>query len=469
MSHSSQPYTADDISSSSAAKNGSGSSSRPSLPPRSSKSWMTRSLGTLMQLPKSTPLRALRWTTPEGPMPIIVQLPSRDKGRTIDVYVWVPPPISNTASQETVPHKNDRQSERPEPPPQIKPSFVDTLRPCLVDFHGGGFVMGGPIEQAPWCAALARSGIIAVSVAYRLGPTWEFPAALHDAEDVVRAVLNSGEEEVSANVLRQRIDEEAGGKGRITIDTTKVALSGFSSGGNVALNMLLDLPSSVMKASDSADERDWPSPFPPSHSSPLPALLFFPSLDARQATYERHRPAGMAPVGGVSKFIGRTMKNAYLPADKTGHLRASPGLAPASTIHSSTRALLILPEIDTLAEQSETWVRKLEEDEVAVQTEDETGKHIGVMLHSDRRAVRVHRIKGMGHGFTTFPDAMLDVDSRRCKAVVMEQARRWVIAMLGGDAGSEKESAERAEALAEEKSSRQAVTQAGAVLATAAE
>ena len=377
------------------------------LPP--AVSWLARSVGALTQLPKMTPLAALRWTTPEGPMPTVVRLPSRDEGRTVEVFLWLPP------------HAQASTSER---------------RPCLVDFHGGGFVMGGPLEQAPWCAALARSGVIAISVAYRLGPMSQFPAALHDAEDVVGAVL--GSHGGAGAALRTAIDAAAGGPGRMGIDERRVALSGFSSGGNVALNMLLELggPSAASADNTSADEgtrtERWPSPFAPSHTASIPALLFFPSLDARQAPYERSRPASMRPEGGLSRFIGRTMRNAYLPADKVAHPRASPGLAPTSAIHPSARALLVLPEVDTLAEQSETWVRKLDEAGLVTQAIDETGATISEPLQADGAAVRVHRIRHMSHGFTTYPDAMLDVETRRVKALVMEQARQWVVSMLDG-------------------------------------
>lgn len=421
--------------------------------PAPAKSWLARSLGAVMQLPKSTPLSVLRWTTPEGPMPLIVHLPSREKGRTVEVYIWVPPnhetrgqrngtnrthsPASSHQSSE--PQEGSAERSADDSSQDIQPRFHGKQRPCVVDFHGGGFTMGGPLEQAPWCAALARSGIIAVSVAYRLGPTWEFPAALHDAEDAVRAVLNVEDPSKEAGaVLRQAIQREAGGTDSLTIDPQRVALTGFSSGGNVALNMLLDL----------SEQISWPSPFPTSHNSPIPAILFFPSLDARIAPHERQRPPGMRPPGSVSRFLGETLRNAYIPPDKVAHLRASPGLAPPSALHSATRSLLILPELDSLAEQSNTWVGELRKNGILQEVDNDTGQTIGRAIQHDGPTVRVHRIKGMTHGFTTYPDTFLDHNTRYTKALVMEQCRRWLIIMLGAHPPEEKELHQRVQAIA---------------------
>lgn len=440
---------------------------------RPAKSWMTRSLGALMQLPKATPLGVLQWTTPEGPMPKIVRLPSRDQGRSIEVYIWVPEPTSDNGATrpEMMRRKSSKLNISSTLLPPIKASFTGVQRPCLVDFHGGGFIMGGCQEEAPWGSAIARSGVIAISISYRLGPAWEFPAALYDAEDVLRSVLGGKKwNDISASkVLQDTIDQEAGGPNKIVIDKEKVAMSGFSSGGNIALNMLLDLSSNDLKTADpTSTDEDWPSPFS-SSSPPIPALLFFPSLDARKTPYERSRPPGMAPAGGLSKFIGRTMKNAYLPADKLGHLRASPGLAPISAIHSSTRALLVLPEKDTLAEQSETWVKKLDQEGLVEVIDNQTGETIGDLLLQNKRVIRVHRIKGMSHGFTTFPDSFLDVETRRVKQLVMEQARRWVIVMFNGDPGGQQESHQCVEAIVEGLVPGQGVKQPTAKLAKAVE
>ena len=65
------------------------------------------------------------------------------------------------------------------------PERAATL-PALLYFHGGGFVLGG-IEAFDHVArAIARTASMrVVSVDYRLAPKHRFPAAVHDAEDVL--------------------------------------------------------------------------------------------------------------------------------------------------------------------------------------------------------------------------------------------------------------------------------------------
>lgn len=41
--------------------------------------------------------------------------------------------------------------------------------PVVLDFHGGGFIMGSPLEQAPYAAMMARElGAVVISVSYEL-------------------------------------------------------------------------------------------------------------------------------------------------------------------------------------------------------------------------------------------------------------------------------------------------------------
>ena len=51
----------------------------------------------------------------------------------------------------------------------------------------------------------------------------------------------------------------------------------------------------------------------------------------------------------------------YLPRNMAGHPRASPGLAKIKDggLHAKPRMLLVLPELDTLASQSDTWIEKV--------------------------------------------------------------------------------------------------------------
>jgi acetyl esterase len=91
----------------------------------------------------------------------------------------------------------------------------DQILPVLIYFHGGGWVVGDLDTHDALCRQLANAGECAViSVDYRMGPEQKFPAAVDDAEDVVRYVA------ASATQLK--------------IDATRIAVGGDSAGGNLA-------------------------------------------------------------------------------------------------------------------------------------------------------------------------------------------------------------------------------------------
>lgn len=62
-----------------------------------------------------------------------------------------------------------------------------TKRPVLIDFHGGGFAIGHPLDDARWIAAVlhAHRDAVVVSVGYRLAPEHPFPAPMEDGVDAV--------------------------------------------------------------------------------------------------------------------------------------------------------------------------------------------------------------------------------------------------------------------------------------------
>jgi acetyl esterase/lipase len=59
-------------------------------------------------------------------------------------------------------------------------------RPLIVNYHGGGFVLGSA-RQGDWiCSMVARDlDAVVVSVDYRLAPTHKFPAAVEDCYDAL--------------------------------------------------------------------------------------------------------------------------------------------------------------------------------------------------------------------------------------------------------------------------------------------
>jgi acetyl esterase/lipase len=129
----------------------------------------------------------LRFRIPAVPAPKtdgVLQIPSRDDGRTIKVYVYKP---SN---------------------PQPGPS------PVLLNFHGSGFIFPVHGSDQIYCRRIAENTPYTVlDCAYRLGPECPFPASPNDVEDAVRYVLSRPEE----------------------YDLTRVSIGGFSAGANMSL------------------------------------------------------------------------------------------------------------------------------------------------------------------------------------------------------------------------------------------
>ncbi|GAC1408573.1 MAG: alpha/beta hydrolase [Chloroflexota bacterium] len=87
--------------------------------------------------------------------------------------------------------------------------------PCLVYFHGGGWVLGSIEAHDGFCRLVANRGRCAVlSVGYRLAPENPFPAAINDAYAATAWLYESGE--------------------HLNIDSTRIAVGGDSAGGTLA-------------------------------------------------------------------------------------------------------------------------------------------------------------------------------------------------------------------------------------------
>jgi acetyl esterase len=97
----------------------------------------------------------------------------------------------------------------------LNPRTANGLSPCLVFFHGGGWVIGDLDSHDVVCRKLADEGrMIVISVAYRLAPEHKFPAAIDDAISATAWIADH------ANELK--------------IDASRLVVGGDSAGGNLA-------------------------------------------------------------------------------------------------------------------------------------------------------------------------------------------------------------------------------------------
>jgi acetyl esterase/lipase len=352
----------------------------------------------LVRLPRAVPTHALYLTSPEGPQPFVLKLRSRGR-HSIPIYVFVPPNIEPSAG-------------------------------VIVDFHGGGFFLGSCLEQAPFCSKMARElGAVVISVDYRMGPVDQFPAAVEDGEDVLDAILNEssrGYQQLRIAIRKRILEdwEDANKKAKkhnhkhkeksperdfkkirqideYDLDKSRLAITGFSSGGNLALNLGVSI-------TDPETSNPWPAPFSCKYESPIPLILYYPAVDLRQLPSERTKPPNLPVSSPFWSEVNDMLAPTYLPRDKASHPRASPGLTDVETcLHRMARIQLVLPELDDLAHQNELWAQKV----------------IDAGRGDD---LQVERYEGMQHGWTQMPDQMLNKEQKRTKEEVFDKTARFI-------------------------------------------
>lgn len=86
--------------------------------------------------------------------------------------------------------------------------------PAVLFIHGGGWRSGDRSQHVPMAQQLAAKGYVTATVEYRLSTEAHYPGAVHDLKAAIRWLR--------ANARQY------------TIDTTKVAVWGFSAGGQLA-------------------------------------------------------------------------------------------------------------------------------------------------------------------------------------------------------------------------------------------
>ncbi|KAL4894260.1 Alpha/Beta hydrolase protein [Aspergillus ambiguus] len=86
--------------------------------------------------------------------------------------------------------------------------------PVHLNFHGGGWVLGGLSSEAAWCRSVCnKSSVVVVDVDYRLAPEYTFPTALYDCWSAVKWVISHAES--------------------LNINPESISIGGLSSGGQI--------------------------------------------------------------------------------------------------------------------------------------------------------------------------------------------------------------------------------------------
>jgi acetyl esterase len=123
------------------------------------------------------------------------------------------PPALKSAEPLSIPSPHGAIPARIYTPTSLRQN--NGLAPCLVFFHGGGWVIGNLETHDVVCRKLAHEGELKViSVDYRLAPEHKFPAAIDDAIAATKWI--------SANAAQ------------LGIDVARLLVGGDSAGGNLA-------------------------------------------------------------------------------------------------------------------------------------------------------------------------------------------------------------------------------------------
>jgi len=106
--------------------------------------------------------------------------------------------------------------------------------PAHVNYHGGGFVIGGLGSDESWCRQACQAlGCIILNVDYRLAPEYPHPVPLTDSWAALQWTFNSADE--------------------LGIDITRISVGGLSAGGQLAAVLAIlardepDMPKLVLQ------------------------------------------------------------------------------------------------------------------------------------------------------------------------------------------------------------------------------
>lgn len=241
--------------------------------------------------------------------------------------------------------------------PQPDPT---SRRPAIINFHGGGFVLGQGTDDGRWAMAVMQAlGAVVFSVEYRLAPTYPFPTPVEDCADAILQIW-------------RRADE-------FWIDPNKIILTGFSAGGTLALaswTLLQDhakfgykiepaLTDSMSRLALSTGEGGSKIPKAAEAATPQPVglMLFYPLLDWTMSR-PRKRLTCSKPEMTLPRSLTDIFDAAYIyPPDE---LKAnldnpllSPGLMPDHLVDRLPPVQLCLCEYDMLLAEGKVFAERL--------------------------------------------------------------------------------------------------------------
>ncbi|KAL0939779.1 uncharacterized protein CTRU02_206389 [Colletotrichum truncatum] len=226
----------------------------------------------------------------------------------IRVDVWLPPRTTNTKPAGTV--------------------------PAVINFHGGGFILGQGTDDARWAGAVSTAlNAVVFSVNYRLAPGYPFPTPVEDAADSILQIV-------------ARADE-------FRIDKSNILLSGFSAGGTLALASwnLLQEP----------QRWGYELKFPIPDISGI--VLFYPLLDwtiTRPMKRETCGRPDMTLPKGMTDLFDASYVYPPRPRSERYDPRLSPGLMTDEMVDRLPPIHLCMCEYDMLLLEGQNFAERLQ-------------------------------------------------------------------------------------------------------------
>jgi acetyl esterase/lipase len=241
--------------------------------------------------------------------------------------IWLHSTLSKWKDKEAISANVWIPSDNPQAPNTQK-------RPAVINFHGGGFILGQGTDDARWAESLVCGlGAVVFSVNYRLAPGYPFPTPVEDCVDAIVQIYQIAD--------------------RYNIDTDRIMLSGFSAGATLATSSWIVLQ----------DPTRWNYQL----LSPLPKIagliLYYPlldwTLDRPQKRLACKRPE-MTLSSGLTNLIDASYLHPPLPRRERNDIRLSPGLMPDELIDRLPPVHLCLCEYDMLLAEGRLFAERLE-------------------------------------------------------------------------------------------------------------
>lgn len=229
-------------------------------------------------------------------------------------------------------------------PPDTSPSPGLGKRPAVINFHGGGYILGQGTDDARWAGVLVEElGAVVFSVNYRLAPAYPFPTPSEDCADAILQIMRLAE--------------------RYSIDTDRVIISGFSAGATLALSSWIILQ----------DPARWGYEIPTTTAVMPPKIaglaLYYPVLDWTLDRHQKRAACGRPDLtlpSSMTDLIDASYLHPPLPRRERTDPRLSPGLMPDDLVDRLPPIHLCLCEHDMLLAEGRLFAERLEKHEKKV-------------------------------------------------------------------------------------------------------